>query len=56
MYFKDSSEVILGFNNLQNSASKSFGEADVAALSFALEMTIGGSILCKTQGVVNICK
>ena len=36
------SQVILGFNNLHNSDSKSFDKADIAALSVALEMAIGG--------------
>eukprot|EP00913_Durusdinium_trenchii_P024078 g22614.t1 len=33
--------VILGFNNLHNRASKSFGEMDIAALAVALETSIG---------------
>ena len=33
--------VILGFNNLHNSGSKSFTEADIAALANALETAIG---------------
>eukprot|EP00438_Fugacium_kawagutii_P017487 Skav217983 [mRNA] locus=scaffold496:462182:469147:- [translate_table: standard] len=33
--------VLLGFNNLHNSGSTSFGPADVAALSMALERAIG---------------
>ena len=36
------SQVLLGFNNLHNSDSKSFEKADIAALSVALEMAIGG--------------
>ena len=35
-------KVILGFNNLHNRASKSFGEMDIAALAVALETSIGG--------------
>ncbi len=34
-------QVVLGFNNLHNSASK-FGKADIRALSNALETAIGG--------------
>lgn len=42
-------QVILGFNNLHNSASKTFGEADIVALCHALETAIGRScavVLC----------
>lgn len=41
--------VILGFNNLHNSDSKSFDKADIAALSVALEMAIGAENLISHQ-------
>eukprot|EP00435_Cladocopium_sp_Y103_P009213 s2626_g2.t1 len=41
--------VVLGFNNLHNSGSKSFSKADIAALSVALETAIGEENLISHQ-------